>query len=372
MRHLVLLAVLLAPLLTFADRGGKGGHHDDDRRGPRGERGPQGPPGPPGPRGPPGPPGVGAAAPPAPLVAAPFTGDGFLRVTGLRGSSTERDHRDWSVLAGFSLPMLADRTSAAVLVVSKPQDGMSRDLLAAATTLQRFAEVEVEFCPAGDQRRCGFSVVLFDARVLSVSPAIGAETVAFAFERATVVRIPQDAKGGAGPAVSVDLDARGRQGRALPLAGVTRAPADLLGDRLVGFVRHPAQAGESFDADHRDWGDVLGAELFTIGPDDGVPSIARGVTLVRPIDRLTPFLAEAAASGTPISSVAVELCWASEPRRCPVRLTLTGVSVRSAVAEGAGPALVERTVLLPAALTVTLGYQDARGALVSLSPLTFP
>jgi type VI secretion system Hcp family effector len=164
--------------------------------GPAGQSGPQGPqrqPGPQGPQGPagaPGPQGPPGAAPIPEEPAAPGLGV-FLRVEGLLGESTDRDHRNWSDATGYrhAVRRLAGSAPPRVqhdeLVVLKVTDRTSSDLYDKAVAGELLPRVDLDVCRSDAQRLlCFLQIRLTDAIVSGFSQGADlVDRVGFSYRR---------------------------------------------------------------------------------------------------------------------------------------------------------------------------------------------
>ena len=138
-----------------------------------GAPGPQGPAGPAGPAGPQGPAGGG------PVIEEPVPSglQVFLRVDGLLGESTDRNHRDWSDAARYqhAVRRLAGTTQARVqhddLVVLKVADRTSAALFDKAARGETLAQVDLDVCRQGgqQQQQCFLRIRLTDAIITHYS-----------------------------------------------------------------------------------------------------------------------------------------------------------------------------------------------------------
>jgi type VI protein secretion system component Hcp len=363
-------------------QGPQGEKGDKGDAGPRGDTGstgatgPQGPAGPQGPRGEPGP--AGGTAEPAILVAKPIAG-GFLRVDGLRGSSTDSRHRDWSDLVGASFSLeggplaphggggLSPRS--ATLVVSKALDRMSVELLEAVASGQLLREVEIEVCTGGARPGCPLRLLFQDAQAFSISPGVQLETVAFSYERALVTYQTVDAMGNASPRVERDLDFRGQ----LPdFPGMTVAAREAMANLGDAFLQVDSVRGDSVDPLHKNWSDVDETRLFTLVRRNGVAELVGGIQVLKEVDSATPPLLEAVARGTYTPRVRLDVCTSGKTPYCPMKLDLREVTFRSFTSEPSASVLREALEIVPARLTLELALTEKDGRVTQLPPFTWP
>lgn len=157
--------------------------------GPQGPSGPQGPPGPAGAPGPPGPQGPPGTAPLPEEPAAPGLGM-FLRVEGLSGESSDRDHRFWSDATGYRhavrrLPGAPPRVQHDELLVLKVTDRTSSDLFDKAARGETLARVDVDVCRQGAARQeCFLQIRLTDAIISRFSQGADlVDRVGFSYRR---------------------------------------------------------------------------------------------------------------------------------------------------------------------------------------------
>jgi type VI secretion system Hcp family effector len=170
--------------------------------GPQGATGPAGPAGVPGPQGPPGT--GGSAGDPIPTNL-----QMYLRVEGIRGDSTDPNHKDWSNATGYQHSVRgpsgaagggqgAPRLEHDDLAVLKVTDPSSPALQRRVGSLEPIPSVELEVCRPGKQvQECFLRIELTNARVSSFSPSPDLiDRVAFGYEAIKWVYRAFDADGG--------------------------------------------------------------------------------------------------------------------------------------------------------------------------------
>jgi type VI secretion system secreted protein Hcp len=192
--------------------------------GPQGLTGPQGPTGPPGTAGGQGPAG-GQGAPGSPLIGGTtfgISGNGstFLKLDGIKGESTDKDHKGEIAIDGFALSAQgatqasgsgggAGKVSIQSFSITKKLDKSSPLLFKAAATGQHFKDAVLSFArkAGGEQKtylKFEFQGILIsgvqDGASDKVTPS---EQVTFAFQKCKETFY--DSKGRAGQTVSVNV-----------------------------------------------------------------------------------------------------------------------------------------------------------------------
>ncbi len=109
------------------------------------------------------------------------------------------------------------------------------------------------------------------------------------------------------------------------------------------YIRVAGSAGESVEANHRGWSDVLGfthhvggdiAASFGYRPGSTSSLPGRSFELIKRIDSITPFLSQAAASNTVLPEAEIEVCPKGKSNQIVLRYELQGVQVTHATVTG--------------------------------------
>jgi type VI secretion system secreted protein Hcp len=148
--------------------------------------------------------------------------DVFLKIDGIKGESRDDRHKDEIVIESWSFGAKAEtatgagagqragKTCLSEIVIVKPVDKASPQLLQATMTGQRINEATLAVRKAGEKPLDYLVIKLKEVLVTSVSQSGSGdgvvEAVSLDFGTVEMSYMPEDPKGGAGPAVKTTVN----------------------------------------------------------------------------------------------------------------------------------------------------------------------
>ncbi len=167
---------------------------------------------------------LGLVSSPVPAQAA--GGDAFMRVDGIEGEATERNHAKWSNIASFSWGATnsgglamgggggAGKVQFNQVMVTKTIDKATPKLAQVLAEGRHLAKVEFDFTRGGRAEFAYLKVTLMDVTVSTETIAVasaadpGVEHVGFNFAKVEIEYKEQKADGSAGPPVKFGWDVK--------------------------------------------------------------------------------------------------------------------------------------------------------------------